>query len=120
MTRSRVDAAAASVALDKVLMAGGFDQKDQVQQANDIVALIGESVALKSRGREFLGLCPFHDDKHPSMHVSPAKQIYKCFSCGAGGDVFSFMMNYHKMTFPEALKHLAQRAGIQLEDRRDA
>lgn len=90
------------------------DQKLEVQQATDIVRLIGEQIALKPRGKEFLGLCPFHDDKNPSMHVSPAKQIYKCFSCSAGGDVFSFVMNYHKMTFPEALKLLADRAGIKL------
>lgn len=93
----------------------GEDQKRQVQEATDIVALIGEQVALRPRGREFLGLCPFHDDHHPSMHVSPAKQIYKCFVCGAGGDVFSFVINYHKMTFPEALRYLAERAGIKLK-----
>ena len=91
------------------------DQKLQVQQATDIVRLIGEEVSLRPRGREFVGLCPFHDDQNPSFNVSPVKQIYKCFSCGAGGDVFSFVMNYHKMTFPEALGHLAQRAGIALE-----
>ncbi len=90
------------------------DQKNEVQQATDIVRLIGEQVSLKARGKEFLGLCPFHDDKNPSMHVSPTKQIYKCFSCGAGGDVFSFVMNYHKMSFPDALKLLAERAGIKL------
>lgn len=90
------------------------DQKLQVQQATDIVRLIGEEVSLRPKGRELMGLCPFHDDKRPSLHVSPLKQIYKCFSCGAGGDVFSFMMMYHKMTFPEALAHLAQRAGIEL------
>lgn len=90
------------------------DQKLQVQQATDIVRLIGEEVSLRPRGREFVGLCPFHDDQNPSFNVSPVKQIYKCFSCGAGGDVFSFMMNYHKMRFPEALKHLADRAGIAL------
>lgn len=95
------------------------DDKLQVQQATDIVRLIGEQVALRPKGREFVGLCPFHDDKNPSMQVSPAKQIYKCFSCGAGGDVFSFAMNYHKMTFPEALKHLAERAGIELARDRD-
>ena len=93
------------------------DIKARVQQATDLVRLIGEHVALRPRGREFIGLCPFHDDKNPSMYVSPAKQIYKCFSCGAGGDAFSFMMDYHKMTFPEALKHLAERAGIALPDK---
>ncbi len=93
------------------------DQKLEIQQATDIVRLVGEHVALKARGKEFLGLCPFHDDKNPSLNVSPVKQIYKCFSCGAGGDVFSFVQNYHKMTFPEALKFLAERAGIQLVER---
>ncbi len=90
------------------------DIKDRVQQATDIVRLIGEQVVLRKKGKEFAGLCPFHDDKNPSMQVSPIKQIYKCFSCGAGGDAFSFVMNYHKMTFPEAIKHLADRAGIEV------
>ena len=90
------------------------DIKLQVQQATDVVRLIGEHLALRPRGKEFLGVCPFHDDKNPSMYVSPAKQIYKCFACGAGGDAFSFVMNYHKMTFPEALRHLAERAGIKI------
>ena len=96
-------------------MAVRDDQKNQVQQATDLVRLIGEQVALRPKGREFAGLCPFHEDKNPSMFVSPAKQIYKCFSCGAGGDAFTFVMQYHKMTFPEALRYLAERAGIKLE-----
>ena len=91
------------------------DQKLEVQAATDIVRLIGEQVQLRPKGREFACLCPFHDDKNPSMFVSPQKQIYKCFSCGAGGDVFTFVMNYHKMTFPEALEYLAERAGIELK-----
>lgn len=90
------------------------DQKLQIQQATDIVRLIGQEILLRSRGREFVGLCPFHDDKKPSLHVSPTKQIYKCFSCGAGGDVFAFVMNYHRMTFPEAMAFLAEAAGIKL------
>lgn len=90
------------------------DAKRQVQQATDIVRLIGEQVALRPKGKEFAGLCPFHEDSNPSMYVSPAKQIFKCFSCGAGGDVFSFVMDYHKMSFVEALKYLADRAGIEL------
>jgi len=96
------------------------DIKDRVQQATDIVRLIGEQVALRPKGKEFAGLCPFHDDKNPSMQVSPAKQIYKCFSCGAGGDAFSFVMNYHKMNFPEAIKHLAERAGIEVVEEQGA
>lgn len=91
------------------------DQKDQVQQATDIVRLIGEHVALKQKGREWVGLCPFHDDKNPSMHVVPHKQIYKCFVCGAGGDVFSWQKEFHQMSFREALESLADRAGIELE-----
>ena len=93
------------------------DAKRQVQQATDIVRMIGEHVALRPRGKEFVGVCPFHDDKNPSMYVSPTKQIFKCFACGAGGDVFSFTMDYHKMSFPEAMKHLAGRAGIKLPER---
>ncbi|MEM8737558.1 MAG: DNA primase [Planctomycetota bacterium] len=88
--------------------------KEKVQAATDLVRLIGEQVNLRPKGKEFAGLCPFHDDKSPSMQVSPQKQIYKCFSCGAGGDAFSFVMNYHKMGFVEALKYLAERAGIEL------
>ncbi len=91
--------------------------KIEVQQATDIVALIGEHIVLRARGKDYIGLCPFHDDTNPSMYVVPSKQIYKCFSCGAGGDVFSFMMNYHKMTFPEALRTLAERANIKLPER---
>lgn len=90
------------------------DIKGQIQQATDIVRLIGEHIALRPRGKEFVGLCPFHDDRHPSLYVSPSKQIYKCFACGAGGDVFAFVMNYHRMSFPEALRYLADRAGIRL------
>lgn len=93
------------------------DDKLNVQQATDLVRLVGEQVALRPKGREFVGLCPFHDDQSPSMYVSPQKQIYKCFSCGAGGDVFTFAMEYHKMSFREALEHLAQRAGIELTRR---
>ncbi|MEE9212252.1 MAG: DNA primase, partial [Phycisphaeraceae bacterium] len=93
------------------------DQKLQIQQATDIVRLVGEDLALKPKGREFVCLCPFHDDRRPSMTVVPAKQIFHCFVCGAGGDAFGWLMKYHKMTFPEALRHLADRAGIKLEQR---
>lgn len=86
----------------------------QVQQATDIIELVGQYVALKRRGKEFLGLCPFHDDRKPSMNVSPAKQIFKCFACGAGGDVFKFLMLYEKYSFPEAVQALAERAHIPI------
>ena len=92
----------------------GQNDVKRVQEATDLVRLIGEHVRLKSAGREMVGLCPFHSDKSPSMRVSPQKQIFKCFACGAGGDCFSFMMKYHRMEFREALQKLAERAGITL------
>lgn len=92
----------------------GNNDRERVLAATDLVALIGENVALRPKGREFFGLCPFHDDKKPSMGVSPAKQIFKCFPCGAGGTAFDFVMRYHKLEFVEALEFLAQRAGIEL------
>ena len=95
-------------------MPAADDQKQQVQDAVDIAEVVGDDVALKAKGREFVALCPFHDDNNPSMYVVPAKQIYHCFVCGAGGDVFSWLINHHKMSFPEALEYLAGRAGIQL------
>lgn len=87
-----------------------------MREATDLLRLIGESVVLKARGREHIGLCPFHDDKNPSMAVVTHKgnAFYKCHSCGAGGDAFDFAMNYHKMDFGEALRFLAQKAGITL------
>lgn len=85
---------------------------EQVAQATDIVDLVSQYVALKKKGREFVGLCPFHDDKNPSMSVSPAKQIFKCFACGAGGGVYQWVMMYDKLKFPEAVRALAERAGI--------
>lgn len=86
--------------------------KDRVLEAVDIVDVIGGFVALKRKGREFAGLCPFHNDHSPSMLVSPAKQIFKCFSCGAGGDVISFVQMHRRIEFREALIFLAERAGI--------
>ncbi|MEM6460130.1 MAG: DNA primase, partial [Planctomycetota bacterium] len=85
-----------------------------VLAATDLVRLIGEQVNLRPKGKEFVGLCPFHDDKTPSMYVSPQKQIFKCFVCGAGGTAFDFAMNYHKMEFGEAMKYLAERGGVEL------
>ncbi len=86
----------------------------QVAQATDIVDLVSSYVALKKRGKEFVGLCPFHDDKSPSMYVTPIKQIFKCFACGAGGGVYQFLMLYEKQTFPESVRSLAERANIPL------
>jgi len=97
-------------------MPGIFDQTivNQVQQANDIVDVVGEHVSLKKKGREMVGLCPFHDDHRPSMNVNVQKQIFKCFACGAGGDVFKFVQMRENLTFPQAIERLADRAGIQL------
>ncbi len=90
------------------------DDRQRVIDATDIVQLISEHLALKPKGREYVGLCPFHDDHKPSMCVVPHKQMYHCFSCGAGGNAITFVMNYHKMGFGEALKYLAGRANIEL------
>lgn len=89
--------------------------KEKVLEAVDIVELIGETVALSRKGKEFVGLCPFHPDQTPSLSVSPAKQIFKCWSCGAGGDVIAYVQRREKITFREALERLAQRAGIRLD-----
>src|SRR5271170_1178958 len=88
----------------------------KVRDAARIEEVIGEHVSLRPAGRELVGLCPFHDDRRPSMHVVPHKQIYWCFVCGAGGDVFRFVQNYHKMSVGEALRFLAQRDGIKLPE----
>lgn len=90
------------------------DDRQRVLDATDIVRLVGEHVQLRPKGREYTCVCPFHDDHKPSMYVVPAKQIYHCFSCGAGGNALDFAINYFKMDFREALKFLADRAGVEL------
>ncbi|MGP1345620.1 MAG: DNA primase [Phycisphaerales bacterium] len=90
------------------------DDRQKVLDATDIADLVGEHLSLKPRGAEFVGLCPFHDDHTPSMAVVPRKGIFYCFSCGAGGNAIDFMMKYHGMGFREALKALAERAGVEL------
>lgn len=87
---------------------------NNVRNSVDIVEIISEYVPLINKGRNYFGVCPFHDDKHPSMSVSKEKQIYTCFSCGATGNVFNFLMDYKSLTFSEVLKLLADRAGISL------
>jgi DNA primase len=86
----------------------------QVLSATDIVEFIGQYVALKKKGKEFAGLCPFHQDNNPSMYVSPVKQMFKCFVCGAGGNVLRFLMDYEKVSFPDAVRALADRAGLAM------
>lgn len=90
------------------------DDRQRVRDASDIVAVVGEHLALKPKGREYVGLCPFHDDRNPSMCVIPAKQIFHCFVCGSGGDVFTFIQKYHSMGFRESLEYLAERGNIEL------
>lgn len=86
----------------------------QISQSVDIVDVISDYVHLKKQGRNYFGLCPFHDEKSPSFSVSPDKQIYHCFGCGAGGNIFSFLMDIDGMTFQEAAVKLAEKANIPL------
>ena len=90
------------------------DKIQEIRTAADIVQVVGDRVALKKAGKNFVGLCPFHAEKTPSFTVSPDKQMYYCFGCGAGGNVIGFLMKVDGLTFPEAAKTLAGRLGIQL------
>lgn len=90
---------------------------DEVRSKTDIAAVISEYVPIKRAGRNYKGLCPFHGEKTPSFMVSPELQIYKCFGCGVGGDVFDFLMRIEGMEFGEALRTLAKKAGVALKDR---
>ena len=90
---------------------------EEVRGRIDIVSLIGEYVILKKAGRNYLGLCPFHREKTPSFTVSPDKQMFYCFGCGEGGNVVSFLMQLNHLTFPEAIRHLAGKAGVVIPER---
>jgi len=92
---------------------------EEVQRANDIVEVISSYVPLKRAGKDYKACCPFHQEKTPSFYVSPSKQIFKCFGCGAGGSVFQFVMARENVTFPESVRLLADRAGIRMEEGRD-
>jgi DNA primase len=92
----------------------GEEARERVRDATDIVQLIGEKVQLRRAGRSYKGLCPFHAEKTPSFTVTPDRQIWHCFGCSKGGDAFAFVMEMDKVTFPEALRMLADRAGIEL------
>lgn len=89
---------------------------DKVKAAVDIVDVISSFVRLEKKGPGYVGVCPFHNDRHPSMRVTPSRQIYKCFVCGAGGDVFDFLIRHENMSFTEAVLWCARRAGIQVEE----
>ena len=87
---------------------------EEVRMKNDIVDVISQYVRLTRKGSSYFGLCPFHNEKTPSFSVTPSKQMYYCFGCGAGGNVFNFVMEYENYSFGEALSHLAERAGVEL------
>lgn len=87
---------------------------DRVRDRLDIVEVISKRLALRKAGKNFQGVCPFHDDRKPSLNVNPALGIYKCFACGAGGDAFKFVMEFHKVDFGEALRMLAEEVGVEL------
>lgn len=98
-------------------MAGRISEEaiQEIKQGVDIADIIGDYVQLKKQGRNFFGLCPFHGENSPSFSVSPEKQIYHCFGCGAGGNVFTFLMEMDKIPFQEAAARLAERAGVVLD-----
>lgn len=92
------------------------DTIDQIRDTADVAMIIGEYVRLKKRGRNFVGLCPFHQEKTPSFTVSPDKQMFYCFGCGKGGNVFTFLMEHEKMSFVEAVRHVASRVNITIRE----
>lgn len=96
------------------------DDVERVRALLDIVDVVGKRLPLKKMGKDFKGLCPFHDDKSPSLNVNRNLGIYKCFACGAGGDAFKFVMEFHRLDFKEALVMLAEEVGVELTGKRDA
>jgi len=97
----------------------GDELKQRVREANDIVEIVGATVQLKKAGKSYKGLCPFHDEKTPSFIVNPDRQTFKCFGCGEGGDVFTFVEKTERVDFKEALALLAERAGIEMTTSRE-
>ena len=94
------------------------EDKEKVRQATDFVQLVSETVELRQRGQEFWGCCPFHGEKSPSFKVNPATGLWHCFGCGDGGDVFSYVQRRENLEFPDAIRYLADRAGIELSEER--
>ena len=90
---------------------------EEIKSRANIVDLVSEYVTLKKAGRNFVGLCPFHKEKTPSFTVTPDKQIFYCFGCGEGGNVFSFLMKINQMAYPEAIRHLARKTGVVIPER---
>ena len=107
----------APMATQELTVSGGlsFDTKERVKQAVDIVELVGAHIQLRRQGRNYVGLCPWHDDTRPSLQINPEHQSFKCWVCDIGGDVFTWIMKTEGVEFREALEMLADRAGITLE-----
>src|SRR4051794_36084652 len=97
------------------ITAGGIAA--EVKSRLNIVDVVGESVQLRKAGTTYKGLCPFHGEKTPSFTVTPQRDSWKCFGCGLGGDIFSFVMQRDSCTFPEALRTLASKAGVEIDER---
>ena len=91
------------------------DTIEQVKQRTDIIDVVSDQVVLKKRGKDFVGLCPFHEDKNPSFTVSPSKQFYYCFSCGAGGNAIKFLMELQKRSFSDVVLDLARRYQVPVQ-----
>ena len=89
----------------------------EVKNKLSVVEIVGETVSLKKAGTTYKGLCPFHGEKTPSFVVTPQRETWHCFGCGLGGDIFSFVMQRDSATFPEALRTLAQQAGVEIDER---
>ena len=90
---------------------------EEIKNAADIVEVISDYVMLKRAGQNYSGLCPFHSEKTPSFTVSPSKQIFHCFGCNTGGNVFTFLMKHDGLSFPEAVRELAKRCGVALPEK---
>src|SRR5574340_33190 len=91
-----------------------MSQVEDVRASADIVKIVGDYVQLRKAGANMMGLCPFHQEKTPSFAVHPTKQIFHCFGCGVGGDVFKFVMLVENLSFPEALRRVAEKVGVTL------
>lgn len=94
------------------------EDKERVRKETDFVALVSETVPLKQRGGEFWGCCPFHQEKSPSFKINPSTGLWHCFGCGKGGDVFDYICEREGLSFPDAIRYLADRAGIELTEER--
>ncbi|MBO0702635.1 MAG: DNA primase, partial [Candidatus Dormibacteraeota bacterium] len=99
---------------------GSDDAKEQIRLRLNLVDVVRQRVPLRKQGREWVGLCPFHQEKTPSFSVNEGKQSWYCFGCGRGGDLFSFVEEYEKVEFRQALEMLAEQAGVELRERSSA